>query len=309
MIKSVTVTNAKGEPLLISLSDPWASGLAVTGISGLGPVKADVSVTSYASRDGAVFNTARVDTRNIVLSMIFVSRGNDSIETIRQRSYQFFPVKQRITLKFVTDNREAVIDGYVESNEPDIFNKCESTQISVICPDPYFYDSSTTQKTSFLAKVGAFHFPFANEGVGKKSIIMGKITRRLTKSFIYDGEGRTGAVIQLDFLGEVTGKITISNKTTGQNMIIDTALFAGSYKIAKSDRIQVNTNPGNKYVRLAKSVNGTAATSGVNILNCIASGSEWLEIIHGENDFSVTADNGQENIDVSVRTVIRYEGL
>ena len=92
-------------------------------------------------------------------------------------------------------------------------------------------------------------------------------------------------------------------------MIIDTALFAGSYKIAKSDRIQVNTNPGNKYVRLAKSVNGTAATSGVNILNCIASGSEWLEIIHGENDFSVTADNGQENIDVSVRTVIRYEGL
>ena len=174
MIKSVTVTNAKGESLLISLSDPWASGFAISGISGLGPVKANISVTSYASRDGAVFNSARVDTRNIVLGMIFVSRGNDSVETIRQRTYQYFPVKERVTLRFVTDNREAAIDGYVESNEPDIFNRRESTQISVICPDPYFYDSSTSQKVSFLAKVGAFHFPFANEGTDSKTVIMGR---------------------------------------------------------------------------------------------------------------------------------------
>ena len=309
MIKSVTVTNTKGESLLISLSDPWASGFAISGISGLGPVKANISVTSYASRDGAVFNSARVDTRNIVLGMIFVSRGNDSVETIRQRTYQYFPVKERVTLRFVTDNREAAIDGYVESNEPDIFNQRESTQISVICPDPYFYDSSTSQKVSFLAKVGAFHFPFANEGTDGKTVIMGKITRRLTKSFNYDGEGRTGVVIMLSFLGTVSGKITVENKTTGQKLIIDTSLFSGGYKLKNADRIQINTNPGSKQVLLAKSSNGAASSSGSNILNCIAAGSDWIEIVHVENDFAVTADEGQENIDVSVRTVIRYEGI
>lgn len=308
MIKSITVVNRKGEELLISLSDPLASGLAVSNITGLGPVKASISTTSYASRDGAVFNSARVDVRNIVLSMIFVSSENELIETIRQRTYRYFPVKEPITLKFVTDNRECTIDGYVESNEPEIFNRRESTQISIICPDPYFYDSSTSQKVSFLGKTGIFHFPFANEGTDTETVIMGEITRRLTKSFIYDGEGQTGVVIMLDFLGEVGGKITIENKTTKQKMVIDTSLFSDSYKLKKDDRIWINTNPGNKYVRLVKSVNGTSSSS-INILNCIASGSVWIEIVHGENDFAVTADSGQENIDVSVRTVVRYEGL
>lgn len=309
MIKSMSVTNSKGETLDISLADPWTSGFAVSQITGLGPVKADISTTSYATRDGSVYNSSRIDNRNIVISFIFVSRGGDSIETIRQRTYNFFSVKSRITLKFVTDNRECSIDGYVESNEPDIFSKYEGTQISVICPDPYFYDSSTTQKVSFIGTVGAFHFPFRNEGTDKKTIIMGKVTRRLTKAFVYDGEGRSGASIILDFLGTVGGRITVKNVTTGQKMIIDTALFGNGYTLKAGDRIQISTYPGNKYVRLGKSVNGAAPSSYLNILNCMAAGSEWIEVVHGENVFDISADAGQEQIDVSVKTIIKYEGL
>lgn len=309
MIESITVTNGKGETLVISLSDPLSSGFAISGATGVGPVAANVSTTSYASRDGAVFNSARVDIRNIVIGVIFMGTNTDSVENIRHRSYRFFPVKDKITLKFKTENRECSIEGYVESNELEIFSQRESAQISVICPDPYFYDSTTSRKVAFLAKVGAFSFPFANEGADKRTIIMGKITKLLTKSFEYDGEGRTGVVVSLDILGAVTGKITVSNETTAQKMVIDTALFPGGYKLKKGDRIAMDTNPGNKYVRLGKSVNGETPKSGANILNCVASGSEWLEIVHGENKITVSADSGRENIEVSVRTVVRYEGI
>lgn len=309
MIESITVTNSKGETLVIPIADPWASGFAITGITGVGPVAANISTMSYASRDGAVFNSARVDVRNIVIGMIFMGTSSDSIEDIRHRSYRYFPIKDKITLKFKTDNRECSIEGYVETNEPDIFSKRESTQISVICPDPYFYDTSTKQKISFFAKVDAFSFPFVNAGMDAKTIIMGKIIKQLTKSFSYDGEGRTGVVISLDFVGPVAGKITVSNNTTGQKMIIDTSLFSDGYKIKKADRLAINTNAGNKYVRLGKSINGVTPVSGVNILNCVAAGSEWIEIVHGENSFSVTADEGQENIEASVHSVIKYEGI
>ena len=309
MIESITVTNSKGEALTIVLADPRSSGFAILGITGIGPVGADISTTSYASRDGAVFNSARVDIRNIVISLIFLGTGTDSIENIRHRSYRCFPIKDKITLKFKTESRECSIDGYVESNEPDIFSQREGTQISVICPDPYFYDNSTRQKVSFYAETGAFAFPFANQGTDTKSIIMGKITKLLNKSFVYDGEGRSGLVVVLDFTGAVTGKITIINKATAQKMIIDTSLFPDGYKLKNADRIAIDTNPGSKYVRLAKSVDGAIAKTGTNILNCVAVGSEWIEIVHGENDFSITADEGQENIEVSVRSVIRYEGI
>lgn len=309
MIESVTVTNSKGESLMITLADPLASGFAISGITGVGPVGANISTTSYASRDGAVFNSARVDIRNIVIGLIFMGTKYDSVEDIRHRSYRYFPIKDKITLKFKTESRECSIDGYVESNEPDIFSQRENTQISVICPDPYFYDNSTKQKISFFANVDAFSFPFTNEGTDKKTIIMGKITKQFTKSFNYDGEGRTGVVITLDFIGKVTGKITVKNNTTGQMMIIDTSLFSDGYVIKNADRLAIDTNPGNKYVRLGKSVNGTTPTSGTNILNCVAAGSEWIEIVHGENNFTITADDGQENIEASVRSVIRYEGI
>jgi hypothetical protein len=44
------------------------------------------------------------------------------IETVRQKSYKYFPIKKELILTFETDNRSCYIAGYVESNEPVIIN-------------------------------------------------------------------------------------------------------------------------------------------------------------------------------------------
>lgn len=70
MIKTVTVTNNRGEVMTFDLAFPEKSGFAISRIEGVGPVKANVNTMKMATVDGSVFNSARIDERNIVITFI-----------------------------------------------------------------------------------------------------------------------------------------------------------------------------------------------------------------------------------------------
>ena len=53
MISEISSTTKSGERLTIDLRDPYSSGIAIKEITGLGPVKADLSMDRYALIDGA----------------------------------------------------------------------------------------------------------------------------------------------------------------------------------------------------------------------------------------------------------------
>lgn len=304
MIESISVTNFKGETIVIELSNPQGSGFAVTGITGLGPVKAEINTVSYATRNGSLYSSSRIDSRNIVFGLLFMPSEGDTIEDVRQRSYKYFPIMGKVELVFKTSNRNARITGYVESNEPDIFAQIESTQISIICPDPYFYDNSTKQKIAFLEKRGLFHFPFYNSG-SVKEIKMGQIYKMKTKSFVYNGNTATGITIDLSFFGEVTGKIFISNTSTNQTITLDTSQLSGANKLGNGDLIEICTRSGEKYARLKKS--GSSSYS--DILNCIDT--YVLDVVGGENQFEITTDTSSEGdfIELTITTTETFEGI
>ena len=142
MIKSVKVTNYLDESKTFVLMDPEESGFLIEEITGLGPANATINTTEMASIDGSIFNSSRVGMRNIVLTLRLLFKP--TVEDVRQESYKYFPIKKQVKLTIETDNRICESYGYVESNEPDIFSKDESTQISIICPDPYFYSVEPT---------------------------------------------------------------------------------------------------------------------------------------------------------------------
>ena len=138
MIQSITVTNYLGEQLKLELTRPELSGFIVMSVTGLGPVKANINTTETATNDGSQFNSARTDSRNIVISLRYLP--NPTIEDTRQLSYKFFPVKKKLTLLIETDNRSLEIDGYVESNEPDIFSQEEGADILMVKPALAYLD-------------------------------------------------------------------------------------------------------------------------------------------------------------------------
>lgn len=301
MINKITVTNYLNESLELELKHPEKSGLLVQDITGLGPGKANINSTEMATMDGSIYNSSKLGSRNIVFT--FKLLGSPTIELTRQKTYKYFPIKKLVTILFETDERICQISGYVESNDPVMFSNQTSTQISIICTDPYFY-SLEPNETIFSGVEPNFTFPFSNESTSEKLINVGDIIINQEQTVYYDGEGEVGIVINIHALGEFTN-LSIYNYKTQETMIIDTnklETLTGS-PILPGDDIIISTVKGNKYAILLR--NGVYT----NILNCIDRNSNWFVLTKGDNLFIYTVSTGNTNIQFRIQNKIVYEGI
>ena len=145
MIKKVTVYQKqdRSDAFTMVLTSPTnvsnATGFVIDKIDGLGPVGAEINTTEMVV-DGDLFNSARVGKRNIVMDLDFYSETGTGIEEVRQRSYQLFPMKKQVYVEVEADHRTVWTKGYIEKNDPNIFDEKSATQISIICPDPKWYE-------------------------------------------------------------------------------------------------------------------------------------------------------------------------
>lgn len=307
MIKSVTVTNYVGDSIKLELGRPELSGLIIESIDGIGPGKASINTSSLVTKDGSIFTRARASDRNITIRFRFL--WHDTIEDARHLTYKYFPLKQKLNLVFETDRRSLAIDGYVESNEPDIFSKESGTDISIICPYPFFYSTANDgfQVTSFGSRSAAFEFPFSNESLSENLLELGIINRETQKAVFYEGDVDTGCIIRFHVDGRAVN-LAITNLMTREFIRIDSTklsnmpilppgMFDGAYDI------EISTEPGNKYVHLIS--DGAVH----NIINCIDKDMDWFVIRKGENIFVATADSGLENVQITIENRIVYEGV
>lgn len=304
MIKTITVTNYLGDSIKLDLARPEDSGFLVTSITGLGAGKATINTVEIATNDGSLYNSARVSSRNIVISLRYLWK--DTIEDVRQLSYKYFPLKRKVKLLIETDNRSAEIEGYVESNEPDIFSKEESADISIICGFPFFYSAENggIQTTIFSGIEPLFEFPFSNESLTDFLLEMGEIRNRRDNIIIYNGDVETGLTITIHAIGSASN-IAIYNINTRDVLRINTdkmASLTGS-AVVKSDDIIICTERGNKSATLLR------GGKKINILNCIERDVTWFQLAKGENIFAYTAETGSSNLQFKIENKVVYEGV
>lgn len=304
MIKSITATNYLGDSIKLDLARPEESGFVVCVVTGLGPGKANINTTEVSTNDGSIFNSSRLPSRNIVIGLKYLWKN--SIEDVRQLSYKHFPIKKTLTLLIETDNRQAEIIGYVESNDPNIFSKDEGSNISIVCPNPFFYSAGENgnNTTIFYGVEPMFEFPFSNESLFECLLEMGAIQNQTEKVITYYGDSEIGVTITIHAVGEAS-KITIYNTGTREVMRIDTdrlASFTGSGIIAGDDII-ICTVKGNKSISLQRAGKIT------NILNCLEKNSDWFQLTKGDNIFAYTAETGSSNLQFKIENRIIYEGV
>lgn len=307
MIYSIVVTNYLGDRIKLELGKPDVSGFLIKSITGLGPAKANVNTTEVSTNDGSLFNSARLSQRNIVLDMVFINTVyGESIEDLRQKSYKYFPLKKSVELTIETDNRYAKTTGYVESNEPNIFSSQEGTQISIICPDPYFYSAGEdgNNVTNFYSIDPMFEFPFSNESLDEPLLVFGEIQIKTEGVITYHGDSEIGVMIYIHAIGPVTN-INIYNTETREVMRINTEKISSltGKGIVASDDIVINTAKGEKSITLIR--------EGVsyNILNCLDKNTDWFTLAKGDNIFVFTADSGVTNLQFRVENKVIYEGV
>lgn len=307
MIYSIVVTNYLGDRIKLELGKPDVSGFLIKSITGLGPAKANVNTTEVSTNDGSLFNSARLSQRNIVLDMVFINTVyGESIEDLRQKSYKYFPLKKNVELTIETDNRYVKTTGYVESNEPNIFSSQEGTQISIICPDPYFYSAGEdgNNVTNFYSIDPMFEFPFSNESLDEPLLVFGEIQIKTEGVITYHGDSEIGVMIYIHAIGPATN-INIYNTETREVMRINTEKISSltGKGIVASDDIVINTAKGEKSITLIR--------EGVsyNILNCLDKNTDWFTLAKGDNIFAFTADSGVTNLQFRVENKVIYEGV
>lgn len=305
MIKSITITNYLGERARIDLADGDPDhGMVVKSITGLGPPKANVNMTDLATMDGSIYNSSRAEKRNIVLTLLLTFAP--TIEESRHRTYQFFPIKKPLTFLIETDTRIVETIGVVETNEPDIFSKDESSHISLLCEDPYFYSAGEdgTNLTVFFGIEPLFEFEFENDSLDEPLLEFGSIENETEKAIYYEGDAEIGVTITIHAIGPAEN-ITIYNTGTREVMRIDTSKIekmTGS-GIVSGDDIIINTVRGNHRVELLRSGHYK------NILNALDKDSDWFMLTRGKNIFAFSAESGLENLEFQIENKVIYEGV
>lgn len=154
MIKKFIISNdSLEEELELELEKPNLSGIIVRSVTGLGYANSDIPITELALSDINYYNHSVFQTRNIVFTLSFVKGVN--VELKRQLIYKFFPSKVDIKITIHTTEQTVYIKGNVETLDPDIFNKDENIQISILCVNPYFI---TNEKKHEFYKAENFTF-------------------------------------------------------------------------------------------------------------------------------------------------------
>ena len=303
MIQSIRVTNLKGESLMMELGSPEKSGLLVRSITGLGPPQASINTYDTATIDGARYVNSRAQIRNIILTLCPIWTSENSLEENRMKAYHFFPIKQEVKFEVITDHKQVYAIGYVESNDADIFSDSETLTISLICPDPYFYQSGGEEEIVFNGIEPMFEFEFSNESLTENLLEMSRINTLKEKTIDYVGDAKIGFRIVLRFVGSVTGNILIYNPVTHETMSIDTSKIPRMV-IHNNDSIEISTVPGNKYVKF---IRGSTET---NILNSVDRTTiSWFTLQQGPNTIIYTADNGEDNILFSMFFKPAFQGV
>ena len=296
MLKSVTVINYKGEQKVMDLRNPESSGFLVYDISGLGPGKATINMTEINSYNGAIYNSSRMSTRNIVIPLKYM--WANTIEESRYASYKYFPLMTKVKLIFETDNRLLAIDGYVESNEPAIFDQMSYTQVSILCEDPYFY---------------------SYENGGTQVI---NVPHRAYSSFDYNGDIDAGFDLYLNANEPFTDPASVDGRFINILYYKDNTLMGTMHidnegirtitgqRIIAGDAIHICTSKGHKSATLTRS--GTA----YNIFNALTRPTQgkqyWPELTKGhlQLEWPGTRTMGNDwNVDGRIEYKELYSGV
>lgn len=156
---SLWVQNERGETYELTHQP---DKFIVSEVDGLGYPVNNINISPAVNVDGGRYNSAHLNTRNIVITVHFVGYN---IETRRHELYKMLPAKSKVKVMYKCKERHVYTEGYVENIDVPIFVKHEIAQISILCPDAYWHDFSTiVGQTSYSLAMFKFPEGFPEQG-------------------------------------------------------------------------------------------------------------------------------------------------
>jgi Phage tail protein len=224
----------------------------VKDIKGLDPVKATLVSSSIAQLDGADFQHARREPRNILLTLgLEPDYVMNSVASLRNDLYDYFMTKMPVGLEFYMDEALfAMTGGIVESNENNMFSADPEVNISVICYDPDFYDTDVTTVSGVT------------------------VSDTSNQVITYPGTTDTGVIFSVTL---PAGTYGIDLVNTRPDNITNLMRITGTF--LANDILTVNTIPRQKAVTVTRAGLPSSA------LFFLDKTSSWISLMRGDNLF------------------------
>ena len=180
MFFSLILENAAGDKIDMTAT---ANQYMTSQIEGLSPPPGTISTSSYAGMDGSYLNNAFIEKRNVVIH--FEMRGV-GVEARRHQLYKVVKPSRYVKVYYKTAGIDVFTEGYVETCEVSNFEQLVTGQISILCPDIYWY--STESVMAYYSQItGAFTFPFPTES-NPEPFVLGKYNTQNIMEIINDGD-------------------------------------------------------------------------------------------------------------------------
>lgn len=293
MIKrSATFTNVDDNiNLVINNMSP---DIVINTIDGIYEFVGEVMTSPYSQTSGDRYKTTRAPKRNIVVEGIIYNNFYEN----RQLMYRVFrlgSVGRFCYSENGRDNRYA--DYYVESIDIDQDAYRGAYQISLICPDPFFY-AATPKNIDLAAWISDFEFIHEFDENGEE------LGHRET-SMIQEVENLNGVDgIGLKITFTATGNVTnpyIYLYETGEQIKIGTT--ANPYTLTSTKKVEVETTTGKKNI---VQVENNVET---RINEYLDPDSVFFQLRAGINTIGYNAASGAANLNVHIEYKMRYLGV
>lgn len=268
-----------------------AAPFLLTGADGIYDATNNVYVSENSMIDGAVYQGSVVKYRNIVLMLTDVNSYPEN----RDQLNRLFKEREYGTLVFQEgDHDPRKIDYIVESMTSTGLNGRRDHQISLICPDPFFYELTDVDE-KMAAWVADFEFEFESPVTGFE---FGHQTDERIKVIRNEyAEDDIGMTIIMTCTGAVTNP---SVTRVESNETIYVGSNSKTFQLQAGDVLTITTATGDKHVQLKRN----DVITEVN--NYLTEDSVFIQLMRGDNTIGYDADSGINNLSVDIQYRLKY---
>ena len=250
-------------------------------ISGFTLAQSDIASVTVPFVDGDTVTNMQTTARTVTLYLKLKQAAG--IEAAKRYIFQFVKLKKEGTIQLEQDGHKIELVGIVESIDLPRFQAGCTMAVTLHCSQPYWRDIDyVVKQLSIYINLHHFEIAFPSAGVP-----FGAYDIDQTQNFNNSGDVDTGVVITIIALNTVVNP-KIRSTLTGEFIGVNDTLTT-------NQSVTISTIKGRKAI----------TKDGTNIIDKIMSGSTFLQLVTGQNEFSIEADSGVE----SVYFTIQYKRL
>lgn len=294
IIKNMIITNVRGDSITFGRHFKLYEDIGLSGLT------ASVNY-SESTADGSSYQNTKLEIRDFDIPFFILKEIIDSwwIEQKRNEAYKVFnpklnPFRIDLTTKsgeeyYINANLEGAPSfptGFENDNKD-----WQKGLLQFSANDPYLYKKDAVS-VDIATWIGSFEFPLE---IPEDGIEMGYRSPSLIVNAFNDGQESTGMLIRFRALGTLTNP-SLFNVNTREELKVNIVMQGG-------DIIEISTYSRRKTIKLIR--NGVET----NIFNNLDLSSKFLQLDIGDNLFRYNAEDGLDNLEVSMIFTPRLLGV